>query len=79
MSEQTACPHEERMAEIYQTVERLDLYITGGKKPQEGLIIRLDRLEQFTQQLRWILSVIAVSSVGILVIAFASLLGIGSP
>lgn len=35
-----------QMEELGTKIDRLDRAITGGDKPSEGMIVRLDRLEQ---------------------------------
>lgn len=38
---------------IEKTVTRLDKFITGGDEPGEGIIVRLDRVEQREKQRTW--------------------------
>ena len=45
------CPHEDKMDRIYLSVVKLDKLITGNGDPSTGIILRLDRIEQFARRI----------------------------
>lgn len=66
-----------RLEQMYRKIERLERFVTGGDKPEQGLIVKVDRLEQFANQVRWFLGVISVSATGLFLIEVFKALSIG--
>ena len=49
------CPiHTSMLAEIRDSQQRMERLLTGGEKPAEGLLIRVDRLEQSEKTRTWL-------------------------
>lgn len=50
---------------------RFDSFLMGdGTKDNPGMLVRMDRVDQFVSQVKWVLGVIATAVIGILVKMF---------
>jgi len=63
----------EKLDRLVAQVDRIERYLTGDDKPSEGIIVRLDRLEQKSESTTSRMNAVGVAAIGALITAGGSI------